>query len=111
MITTNAIISKGGGTMIQTFQGYFQEDGQFISGNTLVKLPALRRAIVNVLDDVPDEGNNLVDTFQQQRVARILNIIAQAQAVENEDMSNEDWNGLTNIRNTTNESLSRMVEL
>jgi hypothetical protein len=97
--------------MIQTFHGYFQEDGQFISGNTLVKLPALRRAIVNVLDDVPDGGNNLVNSSHQQRVARILDIIAQAQTVENESMSDEDWHELTNIRNDTNDSLSRTVEL
>ena len=36
--------------MIQAYQGYFQEDGRFITDNR-TKIPANRRVIVNVLDD------------------------------------------------------------
>jgi len=97
--------------MVQTYQGYFQEDGQFISGNTLVKLPTLKRTIVNVLDDEPEAVLDLKKKVDQQRVSRILNIITQAQAVENEGMSNEDWDELINIRSSTNNGLSRAVEL
>ena len=97
--------------MIRTYQGYFREDGQFISGDTLVKLPTLRRAIINVLDDEPEANSDLKRKSHQQRTTRILNIITQAQAVEDESMSDEDWDELTNIRNVTNTGLSRVVEL
>ena len=97
--------------MVQTYQGYFQEDGQFISGNTLIKLPMLRRTIVNILSDEPEEDSDLIKFTLQQRIAVINSIINQARAVENEGMNDEDWDELNNIRNTTNEGLSRMVEL
>jgi len=96
--------------MVQTYQGYFQEDGQFISGNTLVKLPTLRRTIVNILDDEPVVDQDANNDIHQQRVDRILNIINQAREVENE-LTDEDWDELTNIREHTNAGLSRTVEL
>jgi len=38
--------------MAQTYQGYFQEDGRFVSDNDiLVALPIKRRAIVVIFDD------------------------------------------------------------
>lgn len=37
--------------MIQTYQGYFQEDGRFIPDNLSIPLPTRQRAIVNILDD------------------------------------------------------------
>jgi hypothetical protein len=97
--------------MMETYQGYFQEDGQFISGNTLVKLPKLRRTIVNVLDDEYVSELEMEETSRKQRVARILSTIAQARAVENDGMNDEDWDELANIRNVTNAGLSRAVEL
>ena len=96
--------------MVQTYQGYFQEDGQFVSGNTLIKLPTLRRTIVNVLDEEPEVEQEQKNEINQQRVMRILNIINQAREVEN-DMTDKDWDELTNIRNTTNAGFSRTVEL
>jgi len=92
--------------MVQTYQGYFQEDGQFISGNTLIKLPTLRRTIVNVLDEEPDVEQEQKKEINQQRVMQILNIINQAREVENE-LTDEDWDELANIRDTTNAGLSR----
>jgi len=96
--------------MVQTYQGYFQEDGQFISGNTLIKLPTLRRTIVNVLDEEPDVEQEQKNEINQQRVMQILNIINQAREVENE-LTDEDWDELANIREHTNAGLSRTVEL
>jgi uncharacterized protein with von Willebrand factor type A (vWA) domain len=37
--------------MVQAYQGYFQSDGRFISDNVSIKIPTMRRVIVNVLDD------------------------------------------------------------
>ena len=96
--------------MVQTYQGYFQEDGQFISGNTLIKLPTLRRTIVNILDDEPVVDQDANNVIHQQRVDRILNIINQAREVESE-LTDDDWDELTNIRDLTNAGLSRTVEL
>ena len=96
--------------MVQTYQGYFQEDGQFVSGNTLIKLPTLRRTIVNVLDEEPEVEQEQKNEINQQRVMRILNIINQAREVEN-DMTDENWDELANIRDTTNAGLSRTVEI
>ena len=44
---------------IQAYQGYFQADGRFVPDNILVKIPANRRAIVNILDDEPTETKTL----------------------------------------------------
>ena len=37
--------------MSQTYQGYFLLDGCFVTDNREVTIPAMRRVIVNVLDD------------------------------------------------------------
>ena len=37
--------------IIRTYQGYFLEDGQFITYGLLVKLPTKRRTMVNILND------------------------------------------------------------
>jgi hypothetical protein len=37
--------------LIQTYQGYFQEDGRFVSENLAIQIPTKRRAIVNILVD------------------------------------------------------------
>jgi len=97
--------------MVQTYQGYFQEDGQFVSGNTLIKLPVLRRTIVNVLVDEPEREIDSIDNSHQKRVDLILSIITRAQAIENDGMSDEDWDELINIRNNTNYGLSKVVDL
>ena len=54
LFTANIIIKKGCEcVMVQTFQGYFQEDGRFISDNLLSQIPVMRKAIVNILVDEP----------------------------------------------------------
>jgi len=40
--------------MIQAYQGHFKEDGRFIADNKIVKLPANKRVIINVLDEIID---------------------------------------------------------
>ena len=37
--------------MVQTYQGYFEDDGRFVPEGVLVKLPIGKRAIVNVFDE------------------------------------------------------------
>ena len=37
--------------MVQSYKGYFVEDGRFVHDGVFVKLPTKRRAIVNVFDD------------------------------------------------------------
>ena len=37
--------------MIQTYQGYFQEDGRFIADNMIVRIPPHRRVILNIMED------------------------------------------------------------
>jgi hypothetical protein len=37
--------------MVQAYQGYFLNDGRFVSDNASNKIPTMRRVIVNVLDD------------------------------------------------------------
>ena len=56
--------------MIQTYQGYFQKDGRFISDNLLVQIPAGRRTIVTVLDDEIDGiTENAITDSQKQKEA------------------------------------------
>ena len=40
--------------MIETYQGHFQEDVQFIADNIVVKIPTNRRVIINILDEKID---------------------------------------------------------
>lgn len=40
--------------MIQAYQGHFQDDGRFIADNAAVKIPAYRRVIINILDEIID---------------------------------------------------------
>ena len=42
--------------MVQTYQGYFTEDGRFVHDGKNIKLPTRRRTIVNVfLDETADD--------------------------------------------------------
>ena len=42
--------------MVQTYQGYFTEDGRFVHDGINIKLPTRRRAIVNVFLDETADG-------------------------------------------------------
>ena len=99
--------------MIQTYQGYFQEDGSFIANGILVKPPTRRRAIINVLDD---EITGSVETAQmesdlQQRIDEIKDILAGALAAEDNALTDEDWDEMADLRTSTNFGLSSVVEL
>ena len=45
---------KGDVIMIQAYQGYFQEDVQFIADKSIVRIPTKRRVIINILDESID---------------------------------------------------------
>ncbi len=40
---------------IRAYQGYFKDDGRFVPNDVLVKIPPLRRVIVNVLEEQADD--------------------------------------------------------
>ncbi len=90
--------------LIQTYQGYFAEDGRFIPDSLLAKIPIGRRAIVNVLDD------EIVQPRHHEKTAIIKAIIARAAEAEDE-LTDAEWDEMANLRSTTNKGLSRMVEL
>ena len=53
--------------MVQTYQGYFTEDGRFVHDGINIKLPTRRRAIVNVfLDETADDVTSQPDTVMQK---------------------------------------------
>ena len=99
--------------MIQTYQGYFQEDGRFVPDGVLVKLPIRRRAIVNVFDEeVVCEGEtSKSDTALQDRIERIRLIITAALEAEDDVMTDNDWEEMLALRAQTNAGLSRAVDL
>ena len=90
--------------MIQTYQGYFLEDGRFIPDSLLAKIPVKRRAIVNILDD------EVIEQTRPNKVDDIKKILAAAQASE-DGLTNADWNEMNNLRSRTNTGLSRTVSL
>ena len=98
--------------MVQTYQGYFQDDGRFIPDGISVKVPTRRRAIVNVLDEVvkDDTGVSQKEREIQSRVARIDLILSAALDAEDE-MTEEEWDEMLNLRAKTNAGLSRAVEI
>lgn len=87
---------------VQTYQGYFQADGRFVSDSLLVQFPLGRRTIINVLDDEV-EANAIINkenTFK--------NLFAEAEKAEN-NLTNEEWAEFENLRSQTH--LGRAVDL
>jgi len=82
--------------MIQTYQGYFQADGRFVADNSLVEVPAMRRAIVNILDD------EIVDVNTANRQKRITfeKMFADAEKAESA-LTEEEWVEFENLRSQT----------
>ena len=94
--------------MIQAYQGYFESDGRFVADSPSVKLPTMRRAVVNIFYNEPIESTT---PLRQQRAARLRKVIQDAHAVENDGMTDADWDELTTIRDKTNAGMSRTVNL
>jgi hypothetical protein len=98
--------------MIQTYQGYFQEDGCFIPDGVRVRMPAKRRAIVNILEDEVAKIDASTDAHRRQ-VAAVKKILAEAAALEATDnvMTDADWDELENARSKTNAGMSRVIDI
>ena len=98
--------------MVQTYQGYFQDDGRFIPDGVSVKVPTRRRAIVNVLDEIIEYDTDVSQKERdiQDRVDRIDLILAAALDAEDE-MTEEEWDEMLSLRARTNVGLSRAVEI
>ncbi|MDR2558512.1 MAG: hypothetical protein LBC86_03070 [Oscillospiraceae bacterium] len=88
--------------MIQTYQGYFREDGRFISDSLLIQIPVGRRAIVNVLDD------EVVATTVTSKEKNLKQLFAEAEKAENA-LTSDEWAEFENLRSQTN--LERAVDL
>ena len=99
--------------MVQTYQGYFIEDGRFISDSALVKLPTRRRAIVNILEEEVGEidAPSRSTTSIQDKLERIRSILTAAKAEEDSTLSDDDWNEMLSLRAQSNTGLSRAVEV
>ena len=99
--------------MIQTYQGYFQEDGRFLTDGLLIKLPTKRRAIVNILDDDVTESHNTsrFENGHTKKTDVIKDILAGAFAAEDSVLSDADWDEMAGLRSRTNAGLSRAIEI
>jgi len=97
--------------MVKTYQGYFLEDGQFVSDGSPVKLPTKCLVIVNVLEDETWEGGAPAETASQKKAAAIRNILDEAQGAEDNVLTDADWEEMANLRTGTNAGLSREIEL
>ena len=98
--------------MLLAYQGYFEEDGRFIPDGPPVKMPAKRRAIVNILDDeIPSfEDRSKTDTYHQQKAIAIKDIFADALDSESA-LTDDEWGEMTTLRSQTNVGLSRTVNI
>ena len=75
--------------MVQTYQGYFTEDGRFVHDGINIKLPTRRRTIVNVfLDETADDVTPQPDTafFKNERVAWLEKFWKLASEASDEEM-------------------------
>jgi hypothetical protein len=77
VIATGKVLSA----MIQTFQGYFHEDGRFFSNQLPVQLPVGRRAIINFLDD--DFAFD-VPTDSQKQIKALDDLFAGLKVIDDE---------------------------
>ena len=71
--------------LIQTYQGYFQEDGRFIPDNPLTKVPPRRRTIINVLEEEITD----VKTRSQAQLEAFERFVAANQAIDDEPLDAE----------------------
>jgi hypothetical protein len=93
--------------MTQTFYGYFQEDGRFISDGLLIMMPPRRQAIVNILDE--EAVQSKVDCIENMSI--IKKVLENALAAEDSVLTDSDWTEMADLRKKTNSGLSRMVSI
>ena len=74
-----------------------------------VRLPTRRRVIINILEDEIRDVVTSLDTPRRRNIESIMQAINNAATVE-DDLSDEDWNELENIRARTNEDMARQVD-
>ena len=74
--------------MIQTFQGYFQEDGRFvsISDRLFIQIPVRRRTIITILNDEIIE-DAMTDSQKQKKALNRLYI--GLNAIDDEPLDDE----------------------
>ena len=97
--------------MVQTYQGYFTEDGRFVPNGIQVKLPIRKRTIVNVfLNETADEVTPEPDKALQAKIERIEQLLLAAADAE-EEMTKDDWDEMLTLRSKTNAGLSRDVNI
>jgi len=98
--------------MVQTYQGYFLDDGRFVPDDLFIKPPAMRRVIVNVLDEEVEDNTDVSHSNLKARdmVERIEMILAAALDAK-DDMTDEEWDEMLRLRSITNVGLSRAVEI
>ena len=72
--------------MIQTYQGYFQEDGRFISDCIIVQMPVRRMTIINVLDEEINDGT--IATSKKQKEA-LIRLYTGLKTIEDEPLDDE----------------------
>ena len=53
--------------VIQAYQGYFREEVRFVADNSVVRIPAKKRVIVNVLDDEIVDDARAVDKAEIEK--------------------------------------------
>ena len=96
--------------MAEAYQGVLQADGRLMVNGSLVKSKAPRRVVFNFLDDTETADVAYADTDRLNKLAVIRKAISSAAEAENE-LTDADWDELTNIRARTNAGLSRRVEI
>ena len=71
--------------MIQTYQGYFREDGRFVPDIISVQLPTRRRAIVNILEEEVAEK----PTKSQKQLEALDRLLVGLAAIDDEPFDEE----------------------
>jgi len=96
--------------MMQAYQGYFLEDGHFMVDNMPIRLPIKRRIIINVLEDEMEDVVTNLGIERRKNIEAVMKAINNAAEAEDE-LSEDDWNELTNIRAKTNAGMARQVDI
>ena len=61
--------------VIQAYQGYFREEVRFVADNSVVRIPAKKRVIVNVLDDeIVDDAKTVDKAEIEKRLEMVKSI-------------------------------------